>query len=147
MQVLQGLFTTYYQWHFFACIYDKCSAYWVYLIHFEQHDQGWNGTAEMERPSEQQGFCHCNLTCLENQLPHTCQKWFGAPQKVPSPEHCHYFTCQLPEKAPLTRHSYSPGSRTQSAEKPYPQSVFKVIIIISSRSNNFVEHCSCLRMW
>lgn len=56
-------------------------------------------------------------TRLENQLPHHYQKWFGAPQKSPISRACHYLTCHLPEKAPLTRHRYSPWFRTHSTEK------------------------------
>lgn len=56
-----------------ACIYDQCSAYWVYLMFLtlEGHGQGWDGSAEMERPSEQQGFWQCNLTCSSPSSPPT----------------------------------------------------------------------------
>ena len=131
-----------------ACIYDKCSAYWVYLIYFEHLKGMVKDEMVQQRWKDHQNSRDFGSvtwlaplspsparTCLETQLPHNSQKWFEAPQKVPSPERCHYLTCQLPEKAPLTRHGYLPWFRTHSTEKPYPQGVFKVIIIISSRSN------------
>ena len=104
-----------------ACIYDQCSAYWVYLMFLtlEGHGQGWDGSAEMERPSEQQGFWQCNLTCsspsspphtrppawtcLENQLPHNYQKWFGAPQKSPISRAPSLFDLSAPWKSPINK--------------------------------------------